>query len=320
MVLNWKGTMKPEILVVAPWHPATLEALDREFVTHKLWLAANPKALLAACAERVRAIATSPFPRIDAALIDSLPKLEIISSFGVGVDAIDLAAARRRNIIVTNAPNAMNDCVADLTLGLIIAVSRRMCEGDQFVRAGKWLQGSLPLGRKVSGKRLGIIGMGRIGKVIARRAAAFDMVIAYHGRHRVPDSPFIYYERLADLAGNSDFLVAILPGGKETYHLVNEEIMRALGPKGILVNVARGSVVDEAALVKCLREGALGGAALDVFEEEPKVPEALFTMDNVVLQPHVGSATHETRAAMGQLTVDNLLAHFAGRPPLTPVT
>lgn len=312
--------MKPEILVVAPWHPTTLEALDREFVTHKLWLAADPKALLAACAKRVRAIATSPFPRIDAALIDALPKLEIISCFGVGVDAIDLAAAKRRNIIVTNAPNAMNDCVADLTLGLIIAVSRRMCEGDRFVRAGKWLKGTLPVARKVSGKRLGIIGMGRIGKVIARRAAAFDMVIAYHSRHRVPESPFTYYERLVDLARNSDFLVAILPGGKETYHLVNEEVLRALGPKGILVNVARGSVVDEKALVKCLQEGALGGAALDVFEEEPIVPEALFTMDNVVLQPHVGSATHETRTAMGQITVDNLVAHFAGKPPLTPVT
>jgi len=311
--------MKPEILVVDPWHPATLGALDREFVTHKLWLAADPKALLAACAERVRAIATSPFPRVEAALIDALPKLEIISSFGVGVDAIDLAAAKRRNIIVTNAPNAMNDCVADLTLGLIIAVSRRMCEGDRFVRAGNWLQGTLPVARKVSGKRLGIIGMGRIGKVIARRAAAFDMVIAYHSRHRVPESPFTYYERLVDLARNSDFLVAILPGGKETWHLVSEEVMRALGPKGILVNVARGSVVDEKALVKCLQEGALGGAALDVFEEEPKVPEALFAMDNVVLQPHVGSATHETRTAMGQITVDNLVAHFAGKPPLTPV-
>jgi len=314
------STMKPDVLVVAPWHPATLEALDREFVTHKLWLAADPKALLAACAERVRAIATSPFPRIDAALIDALPKLEIISCFGVGVDAIELAAAKRRNIIVTNAPNAMNDCVADLTLGLLIAVSRRMCEGDQFVRAGKWLKGPLPLARKVSGKRLGIIGMGRIGKVIARRAAAFDMVIAYHSRRRVEDSPFTYYGRLVDLAANSDFLVAIVPGGKETWHLVNEEVLRALGPRGIFVNVARGSVVDEQALVKCLQEEALGGAALDVFEEEPKVPEALFTMDNVVLQPHVGSATQETRTAMGQIAVDNLVAHFTGKPALTPVT
>ena len=320
MAFNWKGTMKPEILVVTPWHPATIEALDREFVTRKLWLAADPKALLASSAERVRALVTSPFARIDAGLIDALPRLEIISCFGVGVDSIDMDAAKRRNIIVTNAPNAMNDCVADLTLGLIIAVSRRLCDGDQFVRAGKWLNGTTrPLGRKVSGKRLGIIGMGRIGKVIARRAAAFDMAIAYHSRHRVQESPFPYYAQLVDLARNSDYLVAIVPGGNETYHLVSEEVMRALGPTGILVNVARGSVVDEKALVKCLQEGALGGAGLDVFEEEPKVPEALFTMDNVVLQPHVGSGTHETRTAMGQLTVDNLLAHFAGRPPLTPV-
>ena len=313
-------TIKPDVLIAGPWHPATLETLDREFTTHKLWLASDPKALLAACADRVRAIATSPFTGADAALINALPKLEIISCFGVGVDTIDLKAASSRNIIVTNAPNAMNDCVADLTLGLMIAVARRVCEGDRFVRSGKWLKGSLPPGKKVSGKRLGIIGMGRIGNVIARRAAAFDMTIAYHSRRRVPDSPFTYYEQLIDLAANSDFLVAIVPGGKETYHLVGEQVMRALGPKGILVNVARGSVVDEAALVKCLHEGALGGAALDVFEEEPKVPEALLTMDNVVLQPHVGSATHETRTAMGQLTVDNLLAHFAGKPPLTPVT
>jgi len=312
--------MKTEILVVAPWHPATLEALDREFVTHKLWLASDPKALLAECGGRVRAIATSPFPRVDAALIEALPKLEIISCFGVGVDAIDLAAAKRRNILVTNAPDAMNDCVADLTLGLIIAVARRVCEGDRFVRSGKWLKDSLPLARKVSGKRLGIIGMGRIGKVIARRATAFDMAIAYHSRQRVSESPFTYYERLVDLAANSDFLVAIVPGGNQTRHLVDEKIMRALGPQGILVNVARGSVVDEQALVKCLQEGALGGAALDVFEEEPTVPEALYAMDNVVLQPHVGSASHETRAAMGEIAVNNLLAHFAGKPPLTRVT
>lgn len=311
--------MKPEVLVVGPWHPATLEALDREFATHKLWLAADSQAMIAACADRVQAIATPPSTLIDAALMDSLPKLKIVSCFGVGVDAIDLAAAKQRGISVTNAPNAMNDCVADLTLGLMIAVSRRVCEGDRFVRKGKWLKGPPPLTQRVSGRRLGIVGMGRIGRVIARRAAAFDMRIAYHSRRRVADSAFTYYDNLAELARNSDFLVVITPGGRETRHLVNEEVMRALGPNGILVNVARGSVVDEQALVKCLQEGALGGAALDVFEEEPKVPEALFAMENVVLQPHVGSATHQTRVAMGQLAVDNLRAYFAGRPPLTPV-
>jgi lactate dehydrogenase-like 2-hydroxyacid dehydrogenase len=171
----------------------------------------------------------------------------------------------------------------------------------------------------VSGKRLGIVGMGRIGRVIAKRAAGFDMPVAYHARRKVPDVPFRYCEKLVDLARDSDFLLLIVPGGKETSRLVNEEVLRALGPKGILVNVARGSVVDEAALVKVLQEGALGGAALDVFEDEPRVPEALWSMDNVVLVPHIGSATRETRAAMGHLTIDNLAAHFAGKPVLTPV-
>jgi lactate dehydrogenase-like 2-hydroxyacid dehydrogenase len=312
--------MRPDVLIVGPLYQPTLDALDREFTTHKLWLAPDRKALLAACAGRIRGVATSGFHGIDAALIDALPKLEIISSFGVGYDAVDVDAAKRRKVIVTNTPDVLNDAVADLTIGLIIAAARRIPQGDRFVRDGKWTRQALPLAQHVTGKRLGIIGLGRIGHAIAARATGFKLKISYHSRRRVPDSPFTYYERLIDLAANSDFLVAILPGGKETYHIVNEQVMRALGPKGILVNVARGSVVDEAALVKCLHEGALGGAALDVFEEEPKVPEALLTMDNVVLQPHVGSATHETRTAMGQLTVDNLTAHFAGKPPLTPVT
>ena len=313
--------MKPEVLIVGPMYPAAIENLDREFTTHKLWLAGDRAALIASCAGRVRAIATTGFPvhGADAALINAFPKLEIIASFGVGVDPIDLDAARRRNIIVTNTPAVMNDCVADLAIGLMIAAARRLCEGDRYVRAGKWLAAPLPPARKVSGRRLGILAMGRIGSAIARRAAGFDMTIAYHSRHPVPGSPFAYHGRLADLAASSDFLVVIVPGGKATRHLVNEEVLRALGPKGILVNVARGSVVDERALVKCLLEGALGGAALDVFEDEPNVPEALFTMENVVLQPHVGSGTHESRSAMGQLVVDNLVAHFAGRPPLTPV-
>jgi lactate dehydrogenase-like 2-hydroxyacid dehydrogenase len=177
----------------------------------------------------------------------------------------------------------------------------------------------MPLATRVSGKRLGILGLGRIGRTIARRASGFDMQIAYHSRHPVDSVPFRYCATPVELARSSDFLVVITPGGAATKHLVNEAVMRALGPSGILVNVARGSVVDEQALVRCLEDGALGGAGLDVFEDEPRVPEALFTMDNVVLQPHVGSATHETRRAMGDLAVDNLLAHFAGNPPLTPV-
>lgn len=313
--------MKPDVLIVAPMYPAAIEALDRAFATHKLWLAGERSAFVASVAARVRAIATTAFPEgaVDAALIGALPHLEIIASFGVGVDPIDLEAARQRNIIVTNTPNVMNDCVADLAIGLVIAAARRLCQGERHVRAGGWLAGPLPPAMKVSGKRLGIVGLGRIGRVIAKRAEGFDMRIAYHSRHRVPGAPFPYCEHLIDLAAASDFLVVATPGGRDTFHLVDETVMRALGPRGILVNVARGSVVDEAALVKCLQEGALGGAALDVFENEPRVPEALLAMDNVVLEPHVGSGTHETRAAMGQLVVDNLAAHFAGKPPLTPV-
>jgi hydroxypyruvate reductase len=312
--------MKPDVLIVGPMYKPTLDALDREFTTHKLWLAPDRTALLASCADRVRGIATTGFDGADAALIDALPKLEIISCFGVGYDAVDVEAAKRRNVIVTNTPGVLNEAVADLAMGLIIAAARRIPQGDRYVREGKWPREPHPLAQHVSGKRLGIIGLGRIGLDIAKRALAFDMTIAYHNRHRVPESPFAYYAQPVDLARNSDFLVAIVPGGNETYHLVGEEVMCALGPKGILVNVARGSVVDERALIKCLQNGTLGAAALDVFEEEPKVPDALLSMNNVVLTPHVGSATPEAREAMGRLTVDNLVAHFAGRPPLTPVT
>ncbi len=313
--------MKPEVLIVGPMYPSTIEALDRHFITLKLWLAASRAALLASCAERVRGIATTAFPQdgADAALIAALPRLEIISSFGVGVDPIDLDAARARNIIVTNTPAVMNDCVADLAIGLIIAAARRLAYGDRYVRSGGWLKSPLSPAIKVSGKRLGILGLGRIGSAIAKRAAGFDMSIGYCNRHPIAGSPFVYYSKAAELARNSDFFVIATPGGKQTHHLVDEGVLRALGPSGILVNVARGSVVDERALVACLAAGALGGAALDVFENEPGVPEALLAMDNVVLEPHVGSGTHETRAAMGRLVVENLITHFAGRPPLTRV-
>jgi lactate dehydrogenase-like 2-hydroxyacid dehydrogenase len=311
--------MKVDILSVAGMYGPSFERLEREFAVHNLVKAADKDQLLAEVGLRVRGIQASGSSSVGAALIERLPKLEIISCFGVGYDGIDVAAAKRRNVIVTNTPTVLNDCVADLAMGLLIAGARGIATGDRFVRAGKWLSGNLPLQTKVSGKRLGIVGMGRIGRVIAKRAGGFDMQIAYHARRKVADVPFQYYEKLVDLARNSDFLMLILPGGKDTYHVVNEEVMRALGPKGILVNIARGSVVDEAALVKCLQEGALGGAALDVFENEPKTPEALWQMDNVVVIPHLGSATHETRAAMGKLTVDNLVAHFSGKPVLTPV-
>jgi len=204
-------------------------------------------------------------------------------------------------------------------MGLTLATLRRMSLGDRYVRAGSWLKGALPLAQKVGGKTMGILGYGRIGKAIAKRAEAFGMHIVYHGRKPQADVAHKYYPKLADMAHDCDVLMVICPGGPATFHIVNAEVLKALGPEGTLINVARGSVVDEQALVKALTDGTLGAAGLDVFENEPRVPEALFALDQVVLQPHVGSATHETRKAMGDLTVDNLRAHFAGKPVLTPV-
>jgi lactate dehydrogenase-like 2-hydroxyacid dehydrogenase len=311
--------MQPEILSVAPMYAPCMERLERELRVHRLFEAPDPDALLAEVGPRIRGVQATGFSTVPATLIDALPRLEIVSVFGVGYDGVDAAAARRRNVIVTNTPGVLDDCVADLAIGLVIAAARRLCAGDRYVRAGRWLAAPMPLAARVSGKRLGVLGLGRIGRVIAKRASGFDMRIAYHSRRPVAGVPYRYCATPVELAEESDFLVVITPGGAATKGLVDEAVLRALGPNGVLVNVARGSVVDERALVRCLQEGALGGAGLDVFADEPRVPEALLTMDNVVLQPHVGSATHETRRAMGDLVVDNLLAHFAGRPALTPV-
>ena len=308
-----------EILSVGPMYAASLEAMERDFTVHKLWQAKDKPALLAEVRERIRGIQSFGPYSADAKLIAALPRLEIIANVGVGVDAIDLEAAKRRGVIVTNTPDVLNDCVADLAMGLTVATLRRISVGDRYVRAGSWLKGALPLGHKVGGRTMGILGYGRIGKAIARRAEAFGMRIVYHGRKAQADVTYKYYPKLVDMARDCDVLMVICPGSAETRHIVNAEVLKALGPEGTLINVARGSVVDEQALVKALADGSLGAAGLDVFEFEPKVPEALFGMDQVVLQPHVASLTHETRKAMGDLAVDNLRAHFAGKPVLTPV-
>jgi hydroxypyruvate reductase len=311
---------RPEILIAtASLYPPTVAALDAEFATHRLWQAADRAGFLAGIADRVEGIATGLGGSVDAALIAALPRLKIIATSTVGLDAIDLGAAKSRGIAVTNTPDVLTDCVADFALGLTIASARRICEADRFVRAGKWLAGGFPLATKLGGKRMGIVGMGRIGQAIATRAAAFGMAIAYHGPRAKPALPYRFYDSLAGLAAASHFLMVTAPGGAATRHLIDADILAALGTKGTLINIARGSVVDEAALVAALRAGTIGGAALDVFAAEPRIPEALFAMENVVLQPHLGSATEETRAAMGQLVVDNLKAFFAGEALLTPV-
>ena len=308
-----------EILSLGPFYEPAFEAMERDFTVHVLWKAKDPARLMAEVAPRIRGVQAMHLNKTDAKLMDALPKLEIVSCFGVGVDGVDFEAARQRGVIVTNTPEVLNECVADLAMGLTLATMRRISLGDRFVRSGSWLQGDLPFARKVSGKTMGILGYGRIGKRIAKRAEGFDMRILYHDLEPQPGVAHTYCASLTDMARECDVLMVICPGGPATRHMVNAEVMNALGPEGTLINVARGSVVDEQALVLALSEGRLGAAGLDVFESEPDVPQALFAMDQVVLQPHVASATHETRMAMGVLTADNLRAHFSGKPVLTPV-
>jgi lactate dehydrogenase-like 2-hydroxyacid dehydrogenase len=299
--------------------PKHMAELEQDFTIHKLPGAAERAAFLSKFADKVRFLQTTGFHGADAALINALPKLEIIACMGVGVDAVDLDLAKKKGIAVTNTPDVLNDDVADLALALMLMTARRLALSDRYVRDGRWLKGSQPLAVKASGKKLGILGLGRIGKAIARRAASFDMDISYHGRHKQDGVPYRHYPDLVQMAKDVDFLVVICPGGAATKNLVNAAVLEALGPQGILVNVARGSVVDEPALIKALEQKKIAGAGLDVFENEPNVPEALIKMDNVVLAPHVGSATHHTRNAMAQLVVDNLKAWREGRPVLTPV-
>ena len=283
-------------------------------------ISARPLAeVVAANGPRIRAIATRGRERTDAALLERLPALEIVANFGVGYDTIDLAAASRRGIVVTNTPDVLDDEVADYAVGLLLATVRTIPQADRWLRAGRWLGGPFPLGPTLRDRTIGLVGMGRIGQRIARRLAAFDVPVVYHSRRPRPEVPWRHYPDLLAMARDVDTLVAIVPGGKETRHLVDGRVLEALGPRGILVNVARGSVVDEGALIRALQDGTILAAGLDVFEDEPAVPQALLALDNVVLMPHVASATHHTRGRMGRLVADNLVSWFAGRGPLTPV-
>jgi len=309
--------MKPDVLMISNVYEPTFKALEATYTLHHLWRAADRDELLANL-PRITAAVTSGGVGATRELLARLPQLEILACFGVGVDAIDLAYAKQRGIRVTNTPDVLTDEVADLALGLLLATARRIVEADRYVRSGAWLRGTMHLNQRLHGKRLGIVGMGRIGQAIAVRAAAFNMQIAYFGP-RAKDLPYRFEPDLVALARSVDFLVAATPGGAATRGLVSREVIEALGPKGTFINIARGSVVDEPALVDALVNGRLAGAGLDVFADEPHVPDALLKLDSVVLQPHQASATHETRAAMGQLVIDNLAAYFAARPLLTQV-
>lgn len=311
--------MQNEVLLVGPWLAPIADRLAPEIVVHRYWESPDPAALLRELAPRLRALATDAFTGAPAELITALPKLELIANFGVGYDTIDVGCAHSRGITITNTPDVLDDDVADLAMALMLAVYRRIPEADRFVRTGQWPQGPFPLARKLSGKRLGILGLGRIGKALARRAAGFELQIGYHGRNQQPEQPFRYFASLVELAQSSDILVVLVPDRPETRGMVDQQVLEALGPGGVLINVARGAIVDEPALIAALSTGSLGGAGLDVYAHEPEVPQGLLDLDQVVLLPHLGSATIDTRQAMAELVIRNLQAFFRGELLLTPI-
>ncbi|PRD53645.1 2-hydroxyacid dehydrogenase [Phyllobacterium myrsinacearum] len=306
---------KQPVLVLGPLMPYLLAELEKRYAVEKLYAEKDALKFLQENAGRFRAAVTSTFTGITADMIDLLPQVEIISSFGVGTDSLDVAYANSRGIRVANTPDVLNEDTANMALLLLLAATRDLVKNDRFVREGRWARGeSAPLASGIEGKRVGLVGLGRIGSVIAQKLLAFGCDVAYHTRSRKPDAPYTYYDNLVDLARDSAALIAILPGGEATRGVISREVLQALGPDGTFVNVARGTVVDEAALVELLQSGELGRAGLDVFADEPNVPEALFKLDNVVLQPHMGSATLETRRAMADRVVTNLEDYFAEKP------
>jgi len=311
---------KAEILVWGPMHASLTENLARDFTVHNRWEIKDLDAWVASSGDKIRGIVTSGIMGTDNALLERLPNLEVISSFGVGYDAVDTAYIASRGIQLSNTPDVLNNAVADTALALLLCVSRKVSEAERFVRAGKWTTGKFPLGRDLTGKTCGIVGLGKIGKTIARRAAAFDMNIAYFRRGQAyPDVSYTHYADLNELAKASDYLVVIVPGGPDTEKLINAQVLKALGSDSYLINVARGSVVDEKALIAALQAGEIAGAGLDVFEDEPNVPAELLSMDQVVLTPHIGSGTHETRQAMADLVFANISGYFGEGKLVTPV-
>ena len=311
--------MKPEIIITARGHAGTMATLQNEFATHLLSEASNRNAFLKQHAPNVRGLATFGPMAVDGKLMDALPKLEIISNFGVGVDAINLDDAKKRKIMVTNTPDVLNEAVADTALALVLNTVRKFPQSEVYLRGGNWAsRGPYPLSTDIGGKTLGVLGLGRIGEAIAKRAAACGMKIRYHNRTK-KDVAYPYDPDPVTLAKNCDVLIVVTPATAETNRIISAKVLDALGAKGYVVNIARGSVVDEPVLLRYLQEKKIAGAGLDVFADEPRVPPEFFTLDNAVLFPHVGSATAETRKAMGDLQVENLRLHFAGKPVRTRV-
>jgi lactate dehydrogenase-like 2-hydroxyacid dehydrogenase len=311
---------KPDILVVVPSRPAQMKMLEQTYTLHRHDKADDPDSLLAEVGSKIRGVVTMGSKGFSTDMLDRLPNLEIVAVGSVGYDSIDVEGCHERSVPITNTPDVLTNDVADLAMALTFDTVRGLSRGERYVREGQWRdKGPMALTTTITGKKMGIIGFGRIGKAIAARAEAFEMTTAYHGRNKQEGVSTPYFEDPVSLAKECDVLMLACPGGEETHHIVSREVLEALGPDGYLVNIARGSVVDEAALLEFMQQEKLAGAALDVFENEPKIDETFFTLDNVVVQPHVGSATVETRSAMAQLVVDNLAAHFTGNPLLTAV-
>ena len=312
---------KPDVLLVGARKPVMIKGFEGKVTLHH-WLDLKDKdAFVEDVGKKIKAIAIAyTANKVDEKFLRQFPNLEQVSSFGVGYDHIDAAWAGAHGIIVTNTPEVLNEEVADTAIGLLLCTVREFPQSDRFVRAGKWPQGQYPLTKATLRDRtVGIVGMGRIGKAIARRLDAFGVPVVYHSRNPQPGVNYKYYPKLLDMARDVDTLMVIVPGGASTQNMINAEVLKALGPRGIVINMARGSVVDEPALIEALKSRTIYSAGLDVFAKEPDVPRELIEMDHVVLFPHLGSSTEVTRAAMDQLVVDNILAWAAGKPPLTPV-
>ena len=314
------ATERPDLLLTGKMVPVVEESVDKLFTVHRLANAKDRDAFLAEVSPRIRAIGTGGQFAVTAAIMEKMPKLEIVSNFGVGYDSVDAKWAGEHGIVVTNTPDVLNDEVADTTVALLLNTLRELPEAEKYLRAGKWLEKPYPLTNTLRDRIIGIVGMGRIGKTIAKRLEGFDRPIVYHSRKPAPGVTYKHYPDLVAMAKDVDVLIVIVPGGPATKNMINAQVLKALGPNGVLINVARGSVVDEPALIEALNNKTILAAGLDVFAQEPKVPQALIDMKNVALLPHVASATHWTRNAMGQLVVDNLAAWAAGKDPITPVT
>jgi lactate dehydrogenase-like 2-hydroxyacid dehydrogenase len=295
-------------------------AVEKRMKLHRLWREQDPTAAIDRLGPKIRGIAaTGHLATVDAELMRRLPKLEIVASFGVGYDHVDARWAAEHGIIVTHTPGVLDEEVADTAFGLLLSTVRELPRAERYLREGRWLKANYPLTASLRGRTMGILGLGRIGKAIARRAVAFGLDVVYHGRKPQEGAPYLYYPTLVGMAGACDILMVVAPGGAQTRNIINRDILEALGPDGVLINVSRGSLVDEDALIEALKSKKILAAGLDVFSDEPNVPEGLLTLDNAVLLPHVGSASHRTRQAMADLVVANLYSWIDGKGPLTPV-